>query len=138
MARMTRFGVSVEKGLLAEFDRLIARRGYPTRCEALRDLMRQALISQAWDENVQTAATVTLVYDHNDPGLEAKLTDIQHHFHDNVVAAMHSHLDEHDCLQVIILKGKAKAIRKMADALISAKGVKHGDIVMTAAGKALP
>jgi CopG family nickel-responsive transcriptional regulator len=125
--------VSVEKELLGKFDRLIARKGYANRCEALRDLMRQALIEKAWDENALTVATVTLVYDHHDPGLEAALTEIQHHHHENVVAAMHSHLDEHDCLQVIILRGKAKAIKHLADELIAAKGVKHGDMVMTGA-----
>ena len=137
MGAVARFGVSVEKELLAKFDRLIEKKGYANRSEALRDLMRRALIERAWDENAATVATVTLVYDHDDPGLEAELTEIQHHHHDNVVAAMHSHLDEHDCLQVIILRGKAKAIKHLADELIAAKGVKHGDMVMTAGGKAI-
>ena len=137
MGALKRFGVSVEKELLAKFDRLIARKGYTNRCEALRDLMRATLIEKAWTDNAPTVATVTLVYDHHDPGLEAELTEIQHHHHENVVAAMHSHLDEEDCLQVIILRGKARAIKKLADALISAKGVKHGDTVMTAGGRVL-
>jgi len=137
LGRVTRFGVSVAEDLLARFDRLIARKGYPNRCEALRDLMRKALIEQAWETNANTVATVTLVYDHHDPGLESHLTEVQHHAHENVVAAMHSHLDEHNCLQVVILRGKAKDIRPLADKLISAKGVKHGEVVMTAAGKAL-
>lgn len=137
MDKLTRFGVSVEKELLGKFDRLIEKKGYANRCEALRDLMRKALIEKAWDENVSVVATVTLVYDHHDPGLEAQLTEIQHHHHDTVVAAMHSHLDERDCLQVIILRGKAKGVKHLADELIAAKGVKHGDVIMTAGGKAL-
>ena len=137
MAGMRRFGVSVDNDLLSKFDRLIAAKGYANRCEALRDLMRKALIEKAWDQNVPTVATVTLVYDHHDPGLEAELTEIQHHHHDLVVAAMHSHLDEEDCLEVVILKGKARSIQHLADELIAAKGVKHGDMVLTAGGKAL-
>jgi len=137
MGQLVRFGVSVEKDLIGRFDRLIARRGYANRCEALRDLMRQALIEKAWDEDAPVVATVTIVYDHHDPGLEAELTEIQHHHHDSVVAAMHSHLDAHDCLQVVILRGKAKAVKHLAEELIAAKGVKHGGMVMTAGGSAI-
>lgn len=128
---LKRFGVSIESRLLAGFDKLIARRGYATRSEAIRELMRKSLIDEAWNANGPAVATVTLVYDHHDPGLEGTLTDIQHHHHGLVVAAMHSHLDHENCLQVIILRGKAKVIRRVADALISAKGVKHGEMVMT-------
>jgi CopG family transcriptional regulator, nickel-responsive regulator len=136
MAQLKRFGVSIEEDLLEKFDRLIRKRGYENRCEALRDLMREALVEQAWDGNAETVGTVTLVYDHHDPGLEGRLTDIQHDFHEVVVSGMHSHLNHRDCLEVIILKGKARVIRDLADKLISAKGVKHGQLVMSAAGTA--
>ncbi len=137
MAGMTRFGVSVEEELISAFDRLIARRGYANRSEAIRDLMRKTLVEKAWDANAETVATVTLVYDHHDPGLEAVLTEIQHESHKSVVASEHTHLNRHDCLEVVILKGRAKVIRDLADRLIAAKGVKHGEVVTTAAGKAL-
>ena len=136
--KLKRFGVSVDAALLAKFDRFAGKRGYANRCEALRDLMRKALVKEAWNTNAVTVATVTIIYDHHDPGLSDELTRIQHDFHKNVVASMHAHIDSHDCMEVIMLRGRAKGIKKLADSLISAKGVKHGELVMSAAGKALP
>ena len=138
MAGLRRFGVSADKDLVERFDRHIKKKGYANRCEALRDLMRAALVEEAWESNAQAVGTVTLVYNHHDPGLEAQLTDIQHRAHGNVVANMHSHLDHDNCLEVVMLRGKAKVIKRLADRLISAKGVKHGRLVMSAGGKALP
>jgi len=137
MVELKRFGVSIEEDLLDKFDRLIKKHGYENRCEALRDLMREALVEEAWDGNAETVGTVTLVYDHHDPGLEGRLTDVQHDYHEVVVSGMHSHLNHRDCLEVVILRGRAKVIKELANKLISAKGVKHGQLVMSAAGKAL-
>ena len=137
MAELKRFGVSLESDLLKRFDRLIRKRGYANRCEALRDLMRASLVEEAWDENAETVGTVTLVYDHHDPGLEGQLTEIQHHHHDTVVSSIHTHLDAHDCLEVVILRGKARHIKDLADRLIAARGVKHGKLVMSACGRTL-
>lgn len=137
MAELKRFGVSIEEDLLKKFDALIKKRGYANRCEALRDLMRESLIEEAWQSNGEAVGTVTLVYDHHDPGLGGRLTDIQHDYHEIVVSGVHSHLNHHDCLEVIILKGKAKRIKDLADRLICAKGVKHGRLVMSGAGETL-
>jgi CopG family transcriptional regulator, nickel-responsive regulator len=136
MAELKRFGVSVEEDLIERFDRLIKKRGYANRCEALRDLMREALIEEAWETNAETVGTVTLLYDHHDPGLGQRLTDIQHDYHEVVISGVHSHLNHHDCLEVIILKGKAQTIKALADKLISTKGVKHGRLVRSGSGTA--
>ncbi len=135
--KVKRFGVSVEADLLKSFDNLIAKRGYANRCEALRDLMRQALVDEAWDRNAEIVGTITLVYDHHDPGLVAELTHLQHHHSANVIATMHAHVNRDDCVEAVLVRGKAKAIKRLADALISTKGVKHGQLAMSAAGKAL-
>ena len=134
-----RYTVSMDGQLLAKFDSLIARKGYANRSEAIRDLIRAALVEDEWaraDEKV--AATVTLVYDHHRRQIAETLAEIQHHHHDLVVSATHVHLDNENCLEVVILRGKASAVRALADDLIACKGVKHGKTVMTTEGRDLP
>ena len=138
MGKTVRFGVSVESELLASFDRFVKKHGYPNRSKALRDLMRQALVEEAWDEDAETVGSLTLVYDHHDPGLVQKLTEIQHHYHGNTIATMHSHATQSDCIEIVMLKGRASIIKSLADKLISTKGVKHGQLVMSAVGRSLP
>lgn len=137
MTELSRTGVSLEQDLLNEFDQLIARRGYKNRSEAIRDLIREALLAQALDSNLPVVGTLTLIYDHHLPNLSQKLTETQHHAHDMVLAATHVHLDEVYCLEVIIMKGRSKEIRAMADSMLSLRGVKHGKLVLTGTGKEL-
>lgn len=137
MDQVVRFGVSVEQGLLQEFDRLIRRRGYASRSEALRDLIRDELVGQEWDANKETVATITFVYDHHVRDLPGKLTDIQHDYQGRILSGMHVHLDHDHCLEVLVVKGKGSEITKVADALVSVKGVKHGKLTMTTTGKAI-
>jgi CopG family nickel-responsive transcriptional regulator len=131
MAEVSRTGVSLEQELLDQFDGLISRRGYKNRSEALRDLIREALLSEAVDANQPVVGTLTLIYDHHLPNLSQKLTETQHLAHDMVLAATHVHLDELYCLEVIIMKGRSKEIRAMADGMLSLRGVKHGKLVLT-------
>ena len=135
MAKLTRTGVSLEDDLLRQFDRLIAKRGYQNRSEALRDLIRESLVSEAVDENQLVVATLSMIYDHHRPNLANRLIEIQHHAHGNVLAATHVHLDEENCLEVVIMKGRSGELKHLADHMLSMRGVKHGKLVLTAAGK---
>lgn len=134
---LVRFGVSLEKGLLDKFDRLIRRRGLANRSEALRDLIRKALIEKEWTEGADVAGAVTLVYDHHRGDLLARLTDIQHDYHHLIISTQHIHLDHDHCLEIIAVRGKARLVARLADSLRSIKGVKHGTISMSSTGKDL-
>lgn len=135
MAELIRTGVSIEQDLLDKFDKLIAKRGYSNRSEALRDLIREMLVSEEVNANKQVVATLSMIYDHHRPELSKKLTEAQHHHHHNVLAATHVHLDEKNCLEVVIMKGTAGEVKHMADHMLSMRGVKHGKLVMTSTGK---
>lgn len=137
MGTLVRFGVSLDHNLLDAFDRHIGRRKYTNRSEALRDLIRDDLVGQEWDRNKETVGTITFVYDHHVRDLTRKLTRIQHDFRGHVLAGMHVHLDHDHCLEVLVVKGKGGEIRKVADALVSLKGVKHGKLTMTTTAKGL-
>jgi CopG family nickel-responsive transcriptional regulator len=135
MSTLSRIGVAIDSALLKKFDHLIGRRGYTNRSEAFRDLIRDALIEQTASRGESiVVGTVTLVYDHHVRMLSERLTEMQHdHFH-IVLSTLHVHLDHDHCLEVMVLKGKASMVQKMADALISTKGVQHGRLTITTAG----
>ncbi len=116
---------------------MIARRGYKNRSEALRDLIREALLSEVVDSNKPVVGTLTLVYDHHVPNLSQKLTEVQHHGGTMVLAATHVHLDHHYCLEVIIMRGRSKEIQEMADGMLAMRGVELGKLVLTNSGNAL-
>lgn len=138
MGRLSRIGVAIDSDLLERFDELIRQRGYTNRSEAFRDLIRDELIEKTWETPAShVVGTVTLVYDHHVRQLNEKLTDIQHDHHEQVLSALHVHLDHDNCLEVLVVRGTAGAVRKIADALISAKGVKHGRLTITTTGAGL-
>jgi CopG family nickel-responsive transcriptional regulator len=137
MPHLSRTGVSLDEGLLSEFDRLITKRGYKNRSEAVRDLIREALLSETVDLNRPVVGTLTLVYDHHVPNLSEKLTDAQHSAGAMVLAATHVHLDHHYCLEVIIMKGRSKEIQGIADRILALRGVELGKLVLTNSGKDL-
>ncbi len=135
MGRLSRIGVAIDSDLLERFDALTAKQGYTNRSEAFRDLIRSVLVQTASaSPSSQVVGTVTLVYNHHVRQLSEKLTDKQHEFHDHVLSTLHVHLDRDHCLEVLVLKGKAAAVKEFADALIATKGVKHGRLTITAAG----
>ncbi len=135
MGHIARFGVSIPQELVEAFDACIGRRGYRTRSEAVRDIMREYLVSEAWtSERDEVVGTVTIVYDHERRELTRMLTDLQHGFQGSVVCTTHVHLDKHNCLEVIVLRGKADHVQTIADRLISTRGVKHGKLVCTTTG----
>ncbi len=134
MQQIERVGVSLEKVLLSKFDRLIAKKGYQSRSEAIRDLIRQQLSDERLaDPKAKALAAVFVVYDHHSTKLMEKLTDLQHHHLLQTISSLHIHLDEHNCLEVIVLKGRVAEINRMADSILSRKGVKLGKINLIAA-----
>lgn len=138
MAETVRFGISIDDKLLKSFDRLIEEKGYLNRSEAIRDLIRASLVELKWEGGEEeTVGTVTLVYNHHVRDLSDKLTEQQHSYHDQIVSALHVHLDAHNCLEVLVVRGKAREVKKIADELIGVKGVKHGKLVMTTTGEEL-
>jgi CopG family transcriptional regulator, nickel-responsive regulator len=137
MSKLTRTGLSIDRDLLVAFDRVIAAKGYKNRSEAIRDLIRDHLVSEASGKDEVVAGTLTIVYDHHRPNLTEKLVEAQHHAGNQVLAATHVHLDHHNCLEVIIMKGRSSAVRELANNIISFRGVKHGQLVITTTGKDL-
>lgn len=138
MGETIRFGISIDENLLEKFDRQIELKGYMNRSEAIRDLIRASLVEDKWEAGEEeTVGTVTLVYNHHVRDLSDKLTEHQHTHHDQIVSALHVHLDAHNCLEVLVVRGKAKEVKQIADSLIGVKGVKHGKLVMTTTGEEL-
>lgn len=134
----TRFGISLDSGLLEGFDRLLAKRGYTNRSEAIRDLIRDELVKHQWEAGKEeTVGTITIVYSHDTRELTETLTELQHAFHSSIVSTMHIHLDGHNCLEVQVVRGKGSEIKKIADRLIGTRGVKHGKLTLTTTGKGL-
>jgi CopG family transcriptional regulator, nickel-responsive regulator len=132
MGELSRIGVSLDSELLHQFDSFIAEKGYENRSEAFRDLIRDRLIgSVVVSANAVVVGTVTLIYDHHTRLLPEKLTDLQHQFHAIVISTLHAHLDHENCLEVVLLRGKSREVQKLADRLISTKGVQHGRLVMS-------
>jgi CopG family nickel-responsive transcriptional regulator len=138
MAKTVRFGVAMDDDLLGKFDRVIDRKGYENRSEAIRDLVRNLLVEEEWAAGAEeTVGTITLVYDHHVHELQDTLTDLQHDLHEAIISTIHVHLDAHNCLEVLIVKSKSGDIKAAADRLIGTKGVKHGRLIMTTTGKEL-
>ena len=136
MRGLERFGVSMESDLLERFDRLVRERGYASRSEAIRDLVRSELVREEWaDPKAEVIGTVSIVYPHHEHHLADALTDIQHSHHKSIISTTHVHMDAHTCLEVIILKGPSGRVRHIAEGLISTKGVRHGGVVATTTGK---
>ncbi|HIJ80636.1 MAG TPA: nickel-responsive transcriptional regulator NikR [Desulfuromonadales bacterium] len=135
MGTTVRFGISLDDTLLQSFDRLIEQKRYMNRSEAIRDLIRSSLVEEQCALDEQAAVgTVTLVYNHHVRELSEKLTDHQHSHHHQIVSALHVHLDAHNCLEVLVIRGTVAQVRQIADELISVKGVKHGKLVLTTTG----
>jgi len=138
MSELVRFGISVDERLLERFDKMIAEKGYVNRSEAIRDLIRNSLVDDQWmNERATIVGTVTLVYDHHVHELSEKLTQMQHSHHDSIVSTLHVHLDHDNCLEVLVVRGKVKQVKRLADELIGTKGVKHGKLVTTTTGRDL-
>ena len=134
MAELSRFGVSIDETLLVSFDALISSQGYGNRSEALRDLIREAIIKSKTADPADTAdivGSLTLVYDHHAHGLLEEMTQIQHRFHSHILSVMHLHVSHDDCLEIIALRGKTSEVTDLANSLLSLKGIKNGKLFRT-------
>jgi len=135
MSKVTRFGVSLDDDLLQKFDALLEKIGYSSRSEAIRDLIRNRLVEKEWEEESKIVIGILgLTFDHEARELTEKLTKIQHHNIEAIVSSTHIHLDHHNCLEVIILKGESGLIKRISDELISTRSVKHGKLLMMTTG----
>jgi CopG family nickel-responsive transcriptional regulator len=134
-----RFTVSLPPVLMEQLDEMTTEKGYTNRSLAIADMIRDQLVEHRQKySNEDIAGTITLVYDHHKLHVQETLTDIQHDHHDVILSTVHVHLDHHNCLEVLIVRGKAGLIKRIADELIAAKGVKHGKLTVTTTGKDLP
>jgi CopG family nickel-responsive transcriptional regulator len=133
---VARFSVSLDRGLQRSLDAMVRAKGYENRSQAIADMVRASLLEYGHREaKGEIAGTITLVYDHHRPHLQAALTDIQHDHHDVIVSTLHVHLDHHNCLEVLVVRGRADIIYRIADDLIATKGVKHGRLTITGTGE---
>jgi CopG family nickel-responsive transcriptional regulator len=138
MAKLVRFGVSLEKDLLDDFDRFIREGGFTNRSQGLRSLIREQLVKREWLKGKEVAGTITLVYDHHRRELVTKLISVQHDFHDAIVSTQHIHLDHNNCLEIVVVKGKPNQAQELLQALKATKGVKHCAISMATTGNKIP
>jgi len=137
-SKLVRFGVSMDAELLEQFDQLAAKKGYTNRSEALRDLVRAAIAESRWEnENNEVAGAICLVYDHHSSAGQT-IGEMQHHAYQNVVSTTHVHLSHENCLEVLVVKGRAGELRSLADSVTGAKGVKFGRLVLGTTGENLP
>ena len=135
---LVRFGVSIPAQLIEAFDRRIRAKGYRTRSEAIRDVIRDYLVQAEWEgHGGVVVGTITVVYDHHTRELTHALTEVQHHFHGAICCSTHVHLDGDNCLEVIVARGTPEQVQGIADRLISTRGVKHGRLVCTTTGEGL-
>lgn len=134
---LKRFSISLEENLLESFDHYIRAQSYNNRSEAIRDLIRKSLVRQAWDGDANVMGVITLVYDHHQHQLQEKVTEVQHDHHHQIVSTTHVHMDHHNCLEVIIVRGNAKEVQELADRLIALRGVRDGNLAMSSTGKDL-
>ncbi len=137
---LVRFGISIPADLIQTFDKYISEREYKNRSEAIRDLIREKLVEQEWDKEVQNQVvigTITYVYDHHKRELVDEIITIQHDFPDEVIVTQHVHLDHHNCLEVAIIRGQAQHLRRLVYKLQALKGIKHCKLTMTTTGASL-
>ena len=132
-----RFTVSLPDELMRQLDRHLKRRNYANRSEAVRDLIRGLKVEEEWQADEETVGTITLVYDHHRHDLGERLTAAQHDHTGAIISVLHVHLDHHNCLEVLVVKGRAEEIRRIADKLITLKGVKFGRLTHATTGRKL-
>jgi CopG family nickel-responsive transcriptional regulator len=136
---LVRIGVSLPDKLLGRFDEIILQRGYSSRSEGVRDAIRNYIVNYEWMSDVtgDRVGVITIVYSHAKSGLEDNLTDIQHEYGGIIQSSMHVHLDHDNCLEVVVLRGEGKDVRKAAESMMALKGVKHVKLTTTSLGKEL-
>jgi len=137
MSELVRLSLSIEKPLYDRLEKSVKQSGYTNRSEFVRDMIRRHLVEEEWEKGKYVLATITLIYDHHKRNLTEKLTHLQHHHHGKVMAATHVHLDKAMCAEMILVKGKADEVRRLADRMGQQKGVLHTDLSMASTGVSL-
>jgi len=132
MDKIIRFGVSIDPDLLEKFDRMMKKKGYANRSEAIRDIIRDHLvIEHIKDPSAEVIGTLTMIYDHHTGTLVDRLLEIQHDHYQEILTTTHIHIDHNTCLEVLVLQGKIQHIQELADTIKALKGIKHGELVVT-------
>lgn len=134
---LKRFSISLEECLLDDFDLFIRKQKYSNRSEAIRDLIRKAFVREEWEADLEVVGVISLVYDHHQRQLQERITELQHDYHTIITSTTHVHMDHHNCLEVAIVRGKAKVVQELAERLIALKGVKNGNLAMSSTGDQL-
>ena len=137
MKQLARLSFSIEKPLLEQLEKLLKESKYSNRSEFIRDMIRQQLVGREWEKDREALGTVTLLYNHHRHKLSEKLTELQHHHHQNILVSTHLHLDKHLCAEVLLVKGRARRIRKLLDLLRRQKGVLHATLSLSSTGKGM-
>ncbi len=137
MSGLIRFGISLDDELSAKFDARLKHKGYANRSEAIRDLIRQDLVEQEWQEGAEIAGAITFIYDHHRRELLNRITDIQHDLQHVIISSQHIHLDHNNCLEIVAVRGKPAEVLRLSNMLKALKGVKHGSLAMSSTGKGL-
>ncbi len=131
---LKRFSISLDEQLLEQFDEYIRPRGYSNRSEAVRDLIRKVLVNEEWEQDSEVVGVVSIVYNHHQPQLQEKITELQHTYHQLITSTTHVHMEHHNCLEVTIVKGRATLVRELAEKLMALRGVKDGNLAMSSTG----
>ncbi len=134
---LKRFSVSLDEKLVSRFDKEVKGRGYPTRSKAIADLINEYFVKKEWAEGKEVVGVITIVYNHHKRDLVNKIIDVQHDFHEIIISTQHVHLDDNNCVEIVVTKGNSKEIIKLADKLRSIKGVKHSSLTTESTGKDL-
>lgn len=134
---LKRFTISLDEKLLDKFDTFIKQQKYVNRSEAIRDLIRSSFVEEEWQADKDVIGVISMVYDHHQPNLQEKVTEIQHDYHHQIVSATHIHMDHHNCLEVVIVKGKAGSVNELSDRLRSLRGVRNCNLAMSTTGRDL-
>jgi len=135
MAKTVRFSISISPDLLKKFDQAIREKSYRSRSKAVRDLIVNFIVEREWEKSdSEVMGSLTILYDHESRGLVDRLLEIQHKRRENIISTMHMHIDEHNCMEVLAVRGYPNEIRELADKILSCKGVKHGKLVMSITG----
>ena len=129
--QVKRFGVSLEEEIMNELDKLVIKKHFPNRSQAIRYLIQKDIVEDKWKENKTVAGAIVIVYNHHRRELNNTLLNIQHDFNDMILCVQHVHLDHDNCLETIAILGKSKKLKELADKIIAVKGIKHGKLVMT-------
>ena len=134
---LNRFSISLEKNLLEKFDKYIQKRKYTNRSEAIRDLIRDVFVKEEWETDDFVFGVITFIYDHHQPKIQDKITGIQHEFYEHIKSSTHVHIDHYNCLEVVIVTGKAKNVRELYEMIRAIRGVKNANLVMSTKGENL-